>query len=101
MPVLSSPPEAAHPTMSGIEVKSSILPMSSVPQALVEAYLLQAGLTKEVIDWKYYDETFSRGRERGYAWLHKSGEVRAFIGIIPLSVGSRSAVGEMVWTCDW
>ncbi len=82
-------------------MKSSILPLSGVPRPLVEAYLISTGLTSDEIAWKYYDERFNRGRERGYAWLHKSGEVRAFIGMIPVSVGSHSGAGEMVWTCDW
>ena len=65
-------------------LQRSIIPLSEVPRARVEDYLYAS--TRQfrrlgrdrggaVIGWKYYDEAFNRGRNRGFAWV-KDGRVR-------------------------
>lgn len=74
--------------------------MSAVSSKLVREYLLNSGFDPAVVEWKYFDEQFNRGRERGYVWLNKE-KVRGFIGVIPLWVQTDSGPKQMVWTCDW
>lgn len=81
-------------------MKSSILPMSSVPAELVRDYLQGLGLTADIADWKYFDREFNRGRERGYVWFSRE-RVRGFIGVIPVTVATPAGDRDMVWTCDW
>jgi hypothetical protein len=81
-------------------MKSSILPLSAVPRDSVRAYLRGRGLSDERIAWKYYDEAFNRGRERGYVSC-RDGRVQGFIGTIPCTVATAAGERPMVWTCDW
>jgi hypothetical protein len=81
-------------------MKSSILPLSAVPREAICAYLLGRGLSEERVGWKYYDDAFNRGRERGYASL-RDGRVQGFIGVIPCTVATPAGERPMVWTCDW
>lgn len=78
--------------------------MSSAPSHQVIDYLtgpgIGRGLTSEEARWKYYDEDFNAGRERGFAWL-KDGRVRGFIGCIPATRATPVGDKEMIWTCDW
>jgi hypothetical protein len=81
-------------------MKASILPLGAVPRDRVRDYLLARGLSAPLIDWKYYDAAFNRGRERGYvSW--RDGRVQGFIGLIPCSVATSAGERPMVWTCDW
>ena len=86
-------------------MKSSIVPLSAAPAELVEQYLTQPGIGRgysgEEVRWKYFDEQFSQGRERGYVWL-KLGQVRGFIGMIPAKVAMLDdGERDLIWTCDW
>jgi hypothetical protein len=86
-------------------LQRSIVPLSEVPRARVEDYLRAStsyfrGRDSAAIGWKYYDEAFNRGRNRGFAWV-KDGRVRGFIGIVPGLVARGSEVVPLHWTCDW
>lgn len=81
-------------------MRSSFLPLSSVPADLARDFLLRRGFPAEIIEWKYFDESFNRGRERALVWLNKD-RVKGFIGIIPLRAGIAGQEKDMVWTCDW
>jgi hypothetical protein len=85
-------------------LKSSIQPLSAVQPEQVIEYLtgkgVGRGLTREEVLWKYFDEEFNVGRERGFAWV-KDGRVRGFIGCIPATRGTPAGNRELVWTCDW
>lgn len=81
-------------------MRSSIVPLRSVSPELALVYLRQQGLTPEVATWKYFDEAFNRGAERGYVWLSKE-RVKGFIGIIPAKLATPTGDRDMVWTCDW
>ena len=74
--------------------------MSAAPPNLVYDYLVRQGMSPPVIQWKYFDEAFNRGRERGYVWLRHS-SVSGFIGLIPLTLASPTGYRGAVWTCDW
>ena len=78
----------------------SIEPVSAVPHHLVKDHLLRRGLRPEIIEWKYFDATFGRGRERGYAWL-RDGRVQGMVGIIPFRMAGLQRSYEAAWTCDW
>jgi hypothetical protein len=87
-----------------VAVKSSIVPIGSAPAEQVIDYLVGEGvgrgLTPEEARWKYFDEEFNQGRNRGFAWLSK-GRVRGFIGCIPAVRATPVGDREMIWTCDW
>ena len=78
----------------------AILPLHVVPKQQVTEYLGRRGMASEVVEWKYFDENFNRGRERGYVWM-RDGGVQGFIGVIPWSVRRGDERLEMVWGCDW
>jgi hypothetical protein len=82
----------------------SIVPLGSAPPQQVIDYLvgegIGRGLTAEEVRWKYFDEEFNDGRNRGFAWLNK-GRVRGFIGCIPATRATPVGDREMIWTCDW
>ena len=78
----------------------AILPLHSVSKQLVKEYLNCRGMPSEVVEWKFYDEDFNRGRERGYVWT-RDGLVHGFIGLIPWNVCNQIERLEMVWGCDW
>lgn len=90
-------------------MQRSIVPLSEVPRARVEDYLyastryfreLGRGRGSAAIGWKYYDEAFNRGRNRGFAWV-KDGRVRGFIGIVPALRARGGEIAPLNWTCDW
>jgi hypothetical protein len=86
-------------------LKSSILPLESVEPELLEAFLTAPGIGRGYsaaeVRWKYLDEEFSQGRERGYASV-KDGRVRGFVGMIPVKVSMPdSGDRDLIWTCDW
>lgn len=86
-------------------MRSSIVPLSAVPPELVEQYLTKPGIGRGYSPaearWKYFDQEFNQGRERGFAWL-KEGRVQGFIGLIPVTVATPDAGDrELIWTCDW
>lgn len=77
-----------------------ILSLREASKDEVKSYLVRRGMAGDVVEWKYYDETFNRGRERGYVWLH-DGQINGFIGLIPWSVRRHDEQLDMVWGCDW
>lgn len=85
-------------------MKSSIVPIGSIPPEQVIDYLvgdgIGRGLSAAEARWKYFDEEFNAGRNRGFAWLNK-GRVRGFIGCIPATRSTPVGDREMIWTCDW
>lgn len=81
-------------------MKSSIIPLSAVAPDLLIDYLAGQGFAPANTRWKYFDERFNAGRERGFVWLNKD-RVRGFIGMIPVTLATPVGDREMVWTCDW
>lgn len=79
---------------------SSIVGLSELPRERIERYLVRQGMSPEVVAWKYFDERFNRGRERGYAWV-RQGAVDGFIGMIPFTVAREGERLDAVWSCDW
>lgn len=78
----------------------TIRPLSDTPRELVEEYFLDSGWQREIVSWKYYDDRFSQGRERGLVWL-RNGKVEGFIGLIPFRLANGEDHFEGCWTCDW
>ena len=78
----------------------AILALHDVPKDQVKDYLGRRGMSGDVVEWKYYDANFNRGRERGYVWT-RDGDVQGFIGLIPWSVRRGNQHLDMVWGCDW
>lgn len=78
----------------------SMLPLQAVPKEQVKEYLSRRGMPGDVVEWKYYDASFNRGRERGYVWM-QNGQLEGFIGLIPWSVRRGGEQLDMVWGCDW
>ena len=75
-------------------------PLSAIaPKELIE-YLGREGNSPEIVQWKYFDSRFNRGRERGYCWV-KDGKIGGFIGLIPFQVMIDGRVADAAWTCDW
>lgn len=74
--------------------------MSTVSPDLVKDYLFSKGETSAAIEWKYFDNTFNNGRERGFVYLY-NGKVAGFMGLIPFTVRLDTQVIESAWSCDW
>jgi len=78
----------------------SFQPLSALDPELLVEYLGREGNPADIVRWKYFDERFNRGRERGYAWV-KDGKIGGFLGLVPFQVVMNSRVAEAAWTCDW
>ena len=78
----------------------AILSLQDAPKDQVKEYLSRRGMPDDVVEWKYYDSDFNRGRERGYVWT-RDGLINGFIGLIPWGVRHGDEQMEMVWGCDW
>jgi hypothetical protein len=74
--------------------------MSEADPAAVKRYLLRRQMPPEIIDWKYFDERFNRGRERGLVWV-RGDEVAGFLGLIPFHTEKEGSRAECAWLCDW
>lgn len=81
-------------------MKASIRPMSEVPPAMVLDYLTQRGSSIEMVEWKYFDARFNRGRERGFVWV-RGDRVEGLLGMIPCDLARGEQRWPMTWTCDW
>jgi hypothetical protein len=79
---------------------ASFAPLSAVPPEAAKRYLVSHETPQEIVDWKYFDERFNCGRERGYAWF-VDGKVLGFIGLIPFDLDRGGATEPAAWTCDW
>jgi hypothetical protein len=82
-------------------MKVSIVPLHTVAEDLVRDYLSRyGGMTSQLIDWKYFDSRFNRGRNRGMVWLRQN-RIGGFIGLIPFVIRRGNEQRDMVWSCDW
>ena len=79
---------------------AQIVPLSSVRQELLLAYLGPRGFSEAVIRWKYFDDGFNRGRERGFCAVEHD-EMVGFIGMIPVELRRCDEVRSDNWLCDW
>lgn len=77
-----------------------ILPLSAIPPKLLIDYLGATGIPAAVTRWKYFDEAFNRGRERGYGAV-VDGAMAGFIGVIPVTLTWRDRLRHDFWLCDW
>ena len=78
----------------------SFQPLSSLDPELLVEYLGREDFPADIVRWKYFDERFNRGRERGYAWV-KDGKIGGFLGLVPFQVVLNGRVADAAWTCDW
>jgi hypothetical protein len=77
-----------------------IKPLSAVSRDKLIDYLEQLGTPREIAEWKYFDESFNAGAERGFTVVD-DGEVLGFIGVIPVDVRVPGGVRRFNWSCDW
>ena len=78
----------------------SVVPLSDVPAGLLREFLGRIGMSREVVDWRYLDEDFNRGRNRGLAWLRRD-RMEGMIGLIPFQIGGAGPAREVNWSSDW
>jgi hypothetical protein len=76
-----------------------ILPVSSVDPGVVKRYLASTGESEAVVEWKYFDQRFGQGRERGFV-LIGDGEAHGFIGLIPFRMLLNRREVSVAWSCD-
>jgi hypothetical protein len=81
-------------------MSTEIRAMSAVEPELVKEYLTGLGEPRAVVEWKYFDERFNQGRERGFVWI-SDGRVRGFIGLIPFRMAHGHHDLSVAWSCDW
>ena len=74
--------------------------MSEVDPAAVREYLLGRRMEAEIIDWKYFDPSFNRHRERGVVWMREN-QLAGFLGLIPFPLEKGDIRTECAWSCDW
>jgi hypothetical protein len=77
-----------------------MVPIPEVPPELLYEFLARAGMTRSVVDWRYRDEAFNRGRNRGFAWLRRD-RVEGMIGLIPFEISGPGSSYEVNWSSDW
>ena len=77
-----------------------IAPLSNVPRHQLAKYMESLGSSRETTGWKYFDEQFNDGLERGFAVLADD-EVLGFIGFIPFNLRVQGKVVRAYWACDW
>ena len=81
-------------------MEGTIQPASAIPGESLREYLRFQGVSPEIIEWKYFDTAFNRGRERGVTWWHND-QVFAFLGLIPFTLGRGDRSWDSMWLCDW
>jgi GNAT superfamily N-acetyltransferase len=81
-------------------MKLRIERINDVPSDLLREYLRRQGWSDDLIEWKYFDDTFNAGRTRGFVWIHE-GRVRGMIGMIPGLVAHDGRLWPVHWGCDW
>ena len=74
--------------------------MSEVDPTAVKHYLVGRQMRPEIIDWKYFDPCFNRGRERAVVWVRKD-QVAGFLGLIPFRLEKGDIRADCAWSCDW
>jgi hypothetical protein len=78
----------------------SFRPLSEIPREDVDRYLQAQGHLTTTIAWKYFDDAFNVGRERGLVWMHKD-TVSGFLGVLPFPLGIGGVRHDAVWSFDW
>jgi hypothetical protein len=81
-------------------MRSGLVVMSEAEPAAVKKYLLARQIQPEIIDWKYFDLSFNRQRERGVV-LVRENQVAGFLGLIPFRLRKDEVRAECAWSCDW
>jgi hypothetical protein len=81
-------------------MRSGLMRMSEADPAAVRQYLLRRQIPLEVIEWKYFDPEFNRGRERGVVWVREN-QVAGFLGLIPFRLQKDQLRADCAWSCDW
>ena len=81
-------------------MSSQIRAMREIEETAVVEFFQKQGIAERVTRWKYYDEAFNKGRNRGYIAVDH-GDLVGFIGIIPFLFVSADVARNAVWTCDW
>lgn len=79
---------------------SGLLPLSETNPAALRQYLLSRQMQPQIIEWKYFDSSFNRDRERGVVWL-RDNQVVGFLGLIPFALQKPEFRAECAWSCDW
>ncbi|MEM9973382.1 MAG: hypothetical protein AAF771_04320 [Pseudomonadota bacterium] len=85
---------------TGGTASTTIVRLDEAPTAAVRAYLEARGYAPEYVAWKYFDDVFNAGRNRGFVAL-ADGEVVGFIGLIPFRADVAGTRVDTAWTCDW
>ena len=80
--------------------KQRIVELSDVSADQVYSFFERRNIAPDVVRWKYFSDGFSRGRPRGFVTV-ASGEVIAFIGLIPFELATAENRIPSAWTCDW
>jgi hypothetical protein len=78
----------------------SVVPLSEVPVELLRDFLGRVGMSREVVDWRYLDDDFNRGRNRGFAWIRRD-RIEGMIGLIPFRISGNGPDREVNWSSDW
>ncbi len=81
-------------------MRSGLIRMSEADPAAVKQYLLARQMQPEIIDWKYFDTSFNRHRERGVVWVRED-QVAGFLGLIPFRLEKDDVRADCAWSCDW
>ena len=67
---------------------------------LLREFLGRVGMSREVVDWRYLDDDFNRGRNRGFAWVRRD-RIEGMIGLIPFRISGSGPAREVNWSSDW
>ena len=79
----------------------SVVPLAEVPVELLREFLARVGMSREVVEWRYLDGDFNRGRNRGFAWIRRN-RVEGMIGLIPFQISGKGLpTREANWSSDW
>lgn len=79
---------------------SGLQRLTEADPAAVKQYLLNREMPPEIIDWKYFDRSFNRDRERGIVWVREN-QVAGFLGLIPFALQNPELRADCAWSCDW
>jgi hypothetical protein len=81
-------------------MRSGLIAMSEADPVAVKKYLVSRKIEPEVVDWKYFDPCFNRGRERGVVLVLEN-QVAGFLGLIPFRLETGEIRADCAWSCDW
>ena len=57
-------------------------------------------MSRDVVEWRYLDAKFNRGRNRGYAWIRHD-RIEGMIGLIPFDIAGPGPTRTVNWSSDW